>query len=152
MKLFEMQGFLSGKCLPGDMRVNETNAEYLVRKFAEKDEQVRLLTEQRDAVVADIEEMKSVIAENWNMRDVLRQFLKGRPGGVYFNKWEPVIIKALNELPATSAILDSLRAEGVEKFAKHLRANDSDKSVCKMFALGAEEFARQLRESKGAQS
>lgn len=35
MKLFEMEGFLRGKCLPGDMRVNETNAEYLVRKFAE---------------------------------------------------------------------------------------------------------------------
>lgn len=37
MKLFEMQGFLDGKCLPGDMLVNETNAEYLVRKFKEKD-------------------------------------------------------------------------------------------------------------------
>lgn len=35
MKLFEMEGFLRGKCLPGDMKVNETNAEYLVRKFAE---------------------------------------------------------------------------------------------------------------------
>ncbi|MDA4758785.1 hypothetical protein [Enterobacter chuandaensis] len=35
MKLIEMEGFLRGKCLPGDMKVNETNAEYLVRKFAE---------------------------------------------------------------------------------------------------------------------
>ncbi|MCM7024002.1 hNH endonuclease [Enterobacter asburiae] len=35
MKLFEMEGFLRGKCIPGDMKVNETNAEYLVRKFAE---------------------------------------------------------------------------------------------------------------------
>lgn len=35
MKLFEMEGFLRGKCFPGDMKVNETNAEYLVRKFAE---------------------------------------------------------------------------------------------------------------------
>ncbi|WP_414454367.1 hypothetical protein [Enterobacter roggenkampii] len=37
MKLFEMEGFLRGKCLPGDMKVNETNAEYLVRKFAESE-------------------------------------------------------------------------------------------------------------------
>ncbi|MFG7442974.1 hypothetical protein ACGLYH_22550 [Enterobacter hormaechei] len=37
MKLFEMEGFLRGKCFPGDMKVNETNAEYLVRKFAEAD-------------------------------------------------------------------------------------------------------------------
>ena len=35
MKLQEMDGFLKGKCLPGDMLVNETHAEYLVRKFAE---------------------------------------------------------------------------------------------------------------------
>lgn len=33
--LIEMEGFLRGKCLPGDMLVNETNAQYLVRKFAE---------------------------------------------------------------------------------------------------------------------
>ncbi|EJK1954698.1 hypothetical protein NK244_003722 [Escherichia coli] len=35
MKLFEMEGFLRGKCIPRDLKVNETNAEYLVRKFAE---------------------------------------------------------------------------------------------------------------------
>ncbi|AUJ81345.1 hypothetical protein CWI88_09955 [Enterobacter cancerogenus] len=37
MKLFEMEGFLRGKCIPRDLMVNETNAEYLVRKFAEAD-------------------------------------------------------------------------------------------------------------------
>lgn len=35
MNLIEMEGFLRGKCLPGGMLVNETNAQYLVRKFAE---------------------------------------------------------------------------------------------------------------------
>lgn len=35
MKLYEMEGFLRGKCIQGDLKVNETNAEYLVRKFAE---------------------------------------------------------------------------------------------------------------------
>lgn len=35
MTLFEMEGFLRGKCLPGDMKVNESNAQYLVRKFSE---------------------------------------------------------------------------------------------------------------------
>ncbi|HBL0360261.1 TPA: hNH endonuclease [Escherichia coli] len=30
-----MDGFLKGKCIPSDLKVNETNAEYLVRKFAE---------------------------------------------------------------------------------------------------------------------
>lgn len=35
MSLIEMDGFLKGKCFPRDLKVNETNAEYLVRKFAE---------------------------------------------------------------------------------------------------------------------
>lgn len=33
MNLFEMEGFLRGKCVPRDLKVNETDAEYLVRKF-----------------------------------------------------------------------------------------------------------------------
>ena len=35
MTLIEMNGFLKGKCIPGDLKVNETNAEYLVRKLGE---------------------------------------------------------------------------------------------------------------------
>lgn len=35
MSLIEMDRFLKGKCIPRDLKVNETNAEYLVRKFAE---------------------------------------------------------------------------------------------------------------------
>ncbi|EGD0622221.1 TPA: hypothetical protein JQR10_004029 [Shigella flexneri] len=35
MSLIEMDGFLKGKCIPRDLKVNETNAEYLVRKFSE---------------------------------------------------------------------------------------------------------------------
>lgn len=35
MTLIEMDGFLKGKCIPRDLKINETNAEYLVRKFGE---------------------------------------------------------------------------------------------------------------------
>lgn len=35
MTLIEMDRFLKGKCIPRDLKVNETNAEYLVRKFGE---------------------------------------------------------------------------------------------------------------------
>jgi hypothetical protein len=63
---------------------------------------VRQLTEQRDVLVAD----------NWNLRDVMRKIIAARPGGVYFNKWEPLIFKALNETPAIAAAFSSLRAEG----------------------------------------
>lgn len=34
MSLIEMDEFLKGKYIPRDLKVNETNAEYLVRKFA----------------------------------------------------------------------------------------------------------------------
>lgn len=40
INLIEMEGFLRGKCLPGDMKVNETNAEYLVRKFNELESKI----------------------------------------------------------------------------------------------------------------
>ncbi|HEE0068060.1 TPA: hypothetical protein R8H18_000872 [Citrobacter freundii] len=49
------------------------------------------------------------------------------------------------ETPATDAFLAEVRAQGVEMFASHLRTNDSGASVCKMIALGADEFAAQLR-------
>ncbi|HCS5966356.1 TPA: hypothetical protein ORZ46_004890, partial [Escherichia coli] len=43
MSLIEMDGFLKGKCFPKDLKVNETNAEYLVRKFAEAEAKISAL-------------------------------------------------------------------------------------------------------------
>ena len=53
------------------------------------------------------------------------------------------------ETPATDRIVAGIKADGVEEFAAHLRANDNGASVCKMIALGAEDFAKQLREGAG---
>ncbi|HBW7285397.1 TPA: hypothetical protein MFC79_001610 [Klebsiella pneumoniae] len=50
------------------------------------------------------------------------------------------------ETPATDRIVAGIKADGVEEFAAHLRANDNGASVCKMIALGADDFAKQLRE------
>lgn len=50
------------------------------------------------------------------------------------------------DTPATDRIVAEAEARGVEKFAAHLRANDNGASVCKMIALGADDFAKQLRE------
>ena len=55
MTVYEMEGFLRGKCVPGDLKVNETNAEYLVRKFAE-------LENKCAALVAENARLKSGIA------------------------------------------------------------------------------------------
>ncbi|POP42539.1 hypothetical protein CHU32_20545, partial [Superficieibacter electus] len=69
------------------------------------------------ALAAENAALKSLIAENWNMRDALRQLIAGRPGGCYFIKWEPLILKALNETPATNAFIAEQQAIGVEKLA-----------------------------------
>lgn len=99
--------------------------------------------------------LKSVVAENWNLRDVLRQLIAGRQGGCYFIKWEPLIFKALNETPVTDAFLAEVRASAVEEF---VRMADYSESVAdgevivtssSVFAAG-HEFAAQIR--KGVQS
>ncbi|HBS5744961.1 TPA: hypothetical protein MAK51_002436 [Klebsiella pneumoniae] len=61
--------------------------------------------------------LRHLIAENWNMRDLLRQLMAGRPGGVYFNKWEKLIVGVLNETPATDRIVAGIKADGVEQAA-----------------------------------
>lgn len=66
--------------------------------------------------------LRPLIAENWNMRDLLRQLMAGRPGGVYFNKWEKLIVRVLNETPATDRIVAGIKADGVEEFAAYQRA------------------------------
>ncbi|HGN8976362.1 TPA: hypothetical protein ACK1R2_004466 [Klebsiella pneumoniae] len=58
------------------------------------------------------------------------------------------VIPCADELDfsATDAYLAGIKADGVEEFAAHLRANYNGASVCKIIALGADDFARQLRE------
>ncbi|MEI2522493.1 hypothetical protein V9A45_22320 [Klebsiella pneumoniae] len=51
--------------------------------------------------------------------------------------------------PASDRIVAGIKADGVEEFAAHLRANYNGASVCKIIALGADDFAKQLREGDG---
>ncbi|MFO4459984.1 hypothetical protein AAHC71_16640 [Klebsiella quasipneumoniae subsp. similipneumoniae] len=51
-----------------------------------------------------------------------------------------------DETPATDRIVAGIKADGVEEFAAHLRANYNGASVCKIIALGADDFAKQLRD------
>lgn len=53
------------------------------------------------------------------MRDLLRQLMAGRPGGVYFNKWEKLIVGVLNETPATDRFVAGIKADGVEEFVSN---------------------------------
>ncbi|EOX0342372.1 DUF551 domain-containing protein [Escherichia coli] len=56
MTLIEMDGFLKGKCIPRDLKVNETNAEYLVRKFAEAEAKISALSEDHQKAIESIKQ------------------------------------------------------------------------------------------------
>ncbi|MEC5371918.1 hypothetical protein [Pseudocitrobacter sp. MW920760] len=132
MNVFEMEGFLRGKCLPGDMRVNETTAEYLVRKLGQAGEltaahstleKVREVTNCPDGV--DLQDhLKQLVAENvalkqqepkaWYVRtsdEVITDPAEAK-------KWRGIpLVMANIETPATDSILREAEVRGVEKFA-----------------------------------
>lgn len=69
----------------------------------------------------------------------------GCPTGMFdyhYDKW----LEEEDATPATDRIVAGIKADGVEEFAAHLRANYNGASVCKIIALGADDFAQQLRE------
>lgn len=99
MTVYEMEGFLCGKCVPGDLKVNETNAEYLVRKFAE-------LENKCAALVAENAGLKKFCKDAAFDADYEAELGMERGG----------FSDALNEIktPATDAFLAEVRAQGVD--------------------------------------
>ncbi|HAW7226704.1 TPA: ead/Ea22-like family protein [Escherichia coli] len=61
MTLIEMDGFLKGKCIPCDLKVNETNSEYLVRKFAEAEAKISALSEDQQKAIESIKQADSAV-------------------------------------------------------------------------------------------
>ncbi|WP_218070562.1 hypothetical protein [Escherichia coli] len=61
MTLIEMDGFLKGKCFPRDLKVNETNAEYLVRKFAEAEAKISALSEDHQKAIESIKQADAAV-------------------------------------------------------------------------------------------
>ena len=101
MKLFEMEGFLRGKCIPRDLKVNETNAEYLVRKFAEAEAKCAALAAEN----AELKHAMAVTLEHVSVTDA------GQAGVAAM-----IINDALHhsETPATDAFLAEVLAQGVK--------------------------------------
>ena len=103
MSLIEMDGFLKGKCIPSDLKVNETNAEYLVRKFGELESKLETaLRECRSAgITIDNLEAKcaKMAAENTSLKQSEKEF--NDFCREEFSKWEDDI----TETQATDAFL-----------------------------------------------
>ncbi len=118
MSLIEMDGFLKGKCIPRDLNVNETNAEYLVRKFGELESKLETaLRECRSAgITIDNLEAKcaKMAAENTSLKQSEKEF--NDFCREEFSEWEGDV----TETQATDAFLAEVRAQGVEMYADNL--------------------------------
>ncbi len=124
MSLIEMDGFLKGKCIPSDLKVNETNAEYLVRKFGELESKLETaFRECRSAgITVDNLEAKcaKMAAENTSLKQSEKEFNNFCRQEYY--GWED----NFTETPATDAFLSEIRAEarneGINYTASRLAA------------------------------
>ncbi|MDT9428151.1 ead/Ea22-like family protein [Escherichia coli] len=131
MSLIEMDGFLKGKCIPRDLKVNETNSEYLVRKFAEAEAKISALYEDQQKAIESIkqddaavklahEKFSALAAENELARKAVQAFcdvvgdnteviaeVVGRDGVLVILE----AMKATGNMPATDAFLAEVRAQ-----------------------------------------
>ncbi|WP_096896806.1 hypothetical protein [Escherichia coli] len=160
MTLIEMDGFLKGKCIPRDLKVNETNAEYLVRKFGELESKLETaLRECRSAgITIDNLEAKCVAlaAESAGMKKFCKDAAFDADYEAELGMERGGFSDALNEIktPATDAFLAEVRAQGVEMYADNLDnvADDAERGgfdyavkFLRSEASGVRLFAAQLR-------
>ncbi|EFG1109357.1 hypothetical protein RCT98_05995 [Escherichia marmotae] len=152
MSLIEMDGFLKGKCIPRDLKVNETNAEYLVRKFAEAEAKCAELAAEnaglKSGAMGEIE-----VINRGGQAYCVKDGVQVNP--MYARGWNDYRAKSLqSDTPATDAFLAEVRAQGVEMYADNLdnAADDAERGgfdyavkFLRSEASGVRLFADQLR-------
>ncbi|HEI0689918.1 hypothetical protein [Escherichia coli] len=135
MTLIEMDGFLKGKCIPSDLKVNETNAEYLVRKFAEAEAKISALSEDHQKAIESIKQADSAVklahekfsvlaAENARLKAICEDRRTFIMNGVQLGfikvptvETDPALetiriaISPQKTTPATDAFLDEMKTE-----------------------------------------
>ncbi|HCY2286176.1 TPA: eae-like domain protein [Escherichia coli] len=163
MSLIEMDGFLKGKCIPRDLKVNETNAEYLVRKFAEAEAKISALSEDQQRAIESIKQADSAVklahekfsalaAENAGLKTICddrRRFIMNGVQMGYIKvptaETAPdletirIAISPQKPIPATDAFLAEVRAQGVEMIREHPSIK-----LCSLTHI-CDELAAQLR-------
>ncbi|EFO1259877.1 hypothetical protein [Escherichia coli] len=124
MSLIEMDGFLKGQCIPSDLKVNETNAEYLVRKFAEAEAKISALSEDHQKAIESIkqadaavklahEKFSALAAESAGMKKFCKDAAFDADYEAELGMERGGFSDALNEIktPATDAFLAEVRAQ-----------------------------------------
>ncbi|WP_113380416.1 hypothetical protein [Escherichia coli] len=149
MSLIEMNGFLKGKCIPRDLNVNETNAEYLVRKFGELESKLETaLRECRSAgiTIDNLEAKCAALAAEKEKFAVECAATKIAIAYVKSGRQD----FSLNT-PVTDAFLAEVRAQGVEMFAQKCNSKSEQSFAAdirdnwKLLGEHATDFAAQLR-------
>ena len=125
MNGYEMEGFLRGNGIPGDLKVNESNAQYLVRKFSELQSQNADLAVQLANAESKCRKVAGVVAENADLKSLIEQHagsIAVCPNCSHEAPSDTDDIVALYrslKTPATDAFQAEVRAQGVEMFAAH---------------------------------
>ncbi|MBN4767642.1 hypothetical protein H3243_08035 [Escherichia coli] len=163
MSLIEMDGFLKGKCIPRDLKVNETNAEYLVRKFAEAEAKCAALAAENAGLKAAFDKPQAylswhTIQPTWEDPLPCGEYLDVHDDAGHKNSdgtdcW-PVYAKPEINTPATDTFLAEVLAQGVEMFEQWCRGERdftlidedvADAAAYEECVKRAEYFAAQLR-------
>ena len=132
MSLIEMDGFLKGKCIPRDLKVNETNAEYLVRKFGELESKLETALRECSSAGITIDNLEAkcakMAAENTSLKQSEKEF--NDFCREEFSEWEDDV----TETPATDAFLAEVRAKAFDDlcaaFVKHASVSGMDDGDC----------------------
>ncbi|MGP1102015.1 hypothetical protein ACJ8OA_06220 [Serratia sp. CY68630] len=158
MNVYEMEGFLRGKCFPGDLLVGESNAEYLVRKLNE----ASTLKAERDALAVEnaalklsretlaknaLETCNDVFSAGYHSPALHRGLMESTGNrNTYPNPISALVNEAVRELdtPATDAALAAIRDAVL------------DRVIAKLGAMGSPDFTlmavqalkNELREAK----
>ncbi|EMV4367365.1 hypothetical protein ACI7U6_000363 [Escherichia coli] len=112
MSLIEMDGFLKGKCIPRDLKVNETNAEYLVRKFAEAQAKCAALAAENAGLKSGAMDEINVINRG-EQAYCVKDGVQVNP--MYARGWNDYRAKSMqSDTTATDAFLAEVRAQGVD--------------------------------------
>lgn len=118
MTLIEMDGFLKGKCIPRDLKVNETNAEYLVRKFAEAEAKCAALASENAGLKAVCEDRRTFIMNGVQLGYIQVPTVETDPALETIR----VAVSPQEPTPATDAFLAEVRAQA-HKEGAHFVAN-----------------------------
>lgn len=147
--LIEMEVFLRGKFLPGDILVNETNAEYLVRKFTELEQ--KLAESQRefraaDATIENLQmQVEKLAAENTGMKE----WSPNPHSASMFEaieKAEELMDDGMPELAMIEAfeILKMKRTTATDAFMAEVRAQGVEMAACALDDVNQFNYANML--------